>query len=84
MLDAARQLGVYVESVCGGRATCGRCQIEVQEGQFAKHGITSSNEHLSAFSDTEARYVKKRGALGEQRSPHQWTAGKGGPGRPIR
>ena len=32
VLDAARQLGVYVESVCGGRATCGRCQIEVQEG----------------------------------------------------
>ena len=23
VLDAARQLGVYVESVCGGRATCG-------------------------------------------------------------
>ncbi len=37
VLDAARSLGVYVESVCGGRATCGRCQVEVQEGNFAKH-----------------------------------------------
>ncbi|HEU4986349.1 MAG TPA: 2Fe-2S iron-sulfur cluster-binding protein, partial [Rhizobiaceae bacterium] len=41
ILDAARQLGVYVESVCGGRATCGRCQVEVQEGHFAKHKIVS-------------------------------------------
>jgi uncharacterized 2Fe-2S/4Fe-4S cluster protein (DUF4445 family) len=63
VLDAARALGVYIESVCGGRGICGRCQIEVQEGQFAKHGITSSNAHLSAFSDTEARYVAKRGEL---------------------
>ena len=39
VLDAARKLGVYVESVCGGRATCGRCQITVQEGNFAKHKI---------------------------------------------
>ena len=48
VLDAARQLGVYVESVCGGRATCGRCQVEVQEGNFAKHKIVSSNDHISA------------------------------------
>jgi uncharacterized 2Fe-2S/4Fe-4S cluster protein (DUF4445 family) len=67
VLDAARSLGVYIESVCGGRGICGRCQIEVAEGQFAKHAITSSNDHLSEFSDTEARYVAKRGELGEQR-----------------
>ncbi len=47
VLEAARQLGVYVESVCGGRATCGRCQVEVQEGNFAKHKIVSSNDHIS-------------------------------------
>ena len=60
VLDAARQLGVYVESVCGGRGICGRCQIEVQEGQFAKHGITSSNDHISEFSPKEIRYAEKR------------------------
>ena len=42
VLEAARQLGVYVESVCGGRATCGRCQVSVQEGNFAKHKIVST------------------------------------------
>ncbi|WP_377289526.1 ASKHA domain-containing protein [Rhizobium sp. SG2393] len=61
VLEAARQLGVYVESVCGGRATCGRCQIEVQEGQFAKHGITSSNDHISPRGPKEERYDKVRG-----------------------
>lgn len=60
VLEAARQLGVYVESVCGGRGICGRCQIEVQEGQFAKHGITSSNAHISEFSPKEVRYAEKR------------------------
>ncbi len=67
VLDAARSLGVYIESVCGGRGICGRCQIQVAEGQFAKHAITSSHDHLSAFSETEARYVAKRGELAEQR-----------------
>lgn len=61
VLDAARQLGVYVESVCGGRATCGRCQIEVQEGNFAKHKITSSNDHISPVGPKEERYDRVRG-----------------------
>ena len=61
VLDAARQLGVYVESVCGGRATCGRCQIEVQEGQFAKHKITSSLDHISPRGAKEERYDRVRG-----------------------
>lgn len=61
LLDAARQLGAYVESVCGGRATCGRCQIVVQEGRFAKHGVTSSLDHISPLGAKELRYDKVRG-----------------------
>ena len=61
VLDAARRLGVYVESVCGGRATCGRCQVEVQEGSFAKHGIVSSCDHISAKGPKEERYERVRG-----------------------
>lgn len=63
VLDAARSLGVYVESVCGGRATCGRCQIEVQTGNFAKHKIVSSNDHVSAKGPKEERYERVRGNL---------------------
>ena len=54
LLDAARALGVYVESVCGGRGLCGRCQVEVAAGVFAKHGITSAEAHLSPPGETEA------------------------------
>lgn len=60
LLDAARELGVYVESVCGGRGICGRCQIEVQSGNFAKHGITSSDDNISAPGPKEKRYAEKR------------------------
>ncbi len=67
VLDAARQLGVYVESVCGGRGICGRCQIEVQEGNFAKHGITSANDHLSPFGAKEKRYAEKRDLISGRR-----------------
>jgi uncharacterized 2Fe-2S/4Fe-4S cluster protein (DUF4445 family) len=61
ILEAARSLGVYVESVCGGRATCGRCQVEVQEGHFAKHKIVSSFDHISPKGPKEQRYERVRG-----------------------
>ena len=36
VLQAARELGVDIDSVCGGRARCGRCQVLPVEGHFAK------------------------------------------------
>ncbi len=61
VLEAARSLGVDVDSVCGGRGICGRCQVECPEGEFSKHGITSSAAALNEFTKTEARWerVKK-------------------------
>jgi uncharacterized 2Fe-2S/4Fe-4S cluster protein (DUF4445 family) len=53
--------------VCGGRAICGRCQINVGEGEFAKHGITSAVDHLSTFSKVEERYDKLRGLASGRR-----------------
>ena len=67
VLDAARSLGVYIESVCGGRGICGRCQVQVAEGVFAKHGITSSANNLAAFTDTEARYRRLRSLPDDRR-----------------
>ncbi len=61
VLEAARALGVDIDSVCGGRAICGRCQITLSEGDFAKHGIRSTGQSLSAFSKVEERYDQKRG-----------------------
>ena len=67
ILDAARELGVYVESVCGGRGICGRCQVAPEFGHFAKHGIESKAEAVSEWSPKEARYTDKRGDLPDGR-----------------
>ncbi|WP_298982413.1 ASKHA domain-containing protein [uncultured Roseibium sp.] len=60
LLDAARSLGVYVESVCGGRGICGRCQVAVSEGQFAKENVISSANHLEGATEAETRYATLR------------------------
>ena len=60
LLQAARTLGVDIDSVCGGRAICGRCQVLVMEGEFAKHGITSSNASLSPLGPAEQSYSNRR------------------------
>ena len=49
MLQAARELGLGIESICGGRLTCGKCKVRVEEGAYAKHGITSAADHLTAI-----------------------------------
>jgi uncharacterized 2Fe-2S/4Fe-4S cluster protein (DUF4445 family) len=59
LLQAARSLGVDIDSVCGGRGLCGRCQVLVAEGEFAKHGVLSSNASLSPFSEPEQRYARR-------------------------
>jgi len=61
LLEAARALGVDLDSVCGGRGICGRCQVLLTEGTFPKHGITSRPSHLSPPGELEARYRSKRG-----------------------
>ncbi|MEO1159080.1 MAG: drug:proton antiporter, partial [Pseudomonadota bacterium] len=66
LLDASRALGVDLDTVCGGRAVCGRCQIEPSFGEFAKLQIVSDPAHLSEFGPTEDRYKKIKG-LGDQR-----------------
>ena len=61
VLQAARGLGVDIDSVCGGRAMCGRCQVNIGEGDFAKHGIQSSQDSVTERSKVEDRYAEKRG-----------------------
>lgn len=67
LLDAARSLGVYVESVCGGRGICGRCQISVSEGTFAKENLTSSAENLEGATEAETRYATLRSLASDRR-----------------
>ena len=60
LLDAARSIGVDVDSVCGGRGLCGRCRIVCMDGDFAKHAIRSRPGNLSAVNEIEARYSERR------------------------
>ena len=67
VLDAARSLGVDLDSVCGGRGLCGRCQVVPAEGSFPKHGIESSDGHLSPRGADEAEYDRLRGLTAGRR-----------------
>ena len=61
VLSAARQLGVDLDSVCGGRGICSKCQITPSFGDFPKHGVTVAEDALSEWNAVEARYDEKRG-----------------------
>ena len=61
VLSAARQLGVDLDSVCGGRGICSRCQVTPGSGHFAKLGLTIGPGALSPWNAVEERYRQKRG-----------------------
>ncbi|MEQ8320957.1 MAG: ASKHA domain-containing protein [Rhodospirillales bacterium] len=67
ILDCARQLGVDIDSVCGGRGICGRCQVVVAEGDFSKHGIQSSGNNVSPRGEPENLYDARKGLAAERR-----------------
>ena len=61
ILQIARQLGVDLDSVCGGRGICSNCQITPSYGEFTKHGVTVASDALSEWNKVEERYNEKRG-----------------------
>jgi uncharacterized 2Fe-2S/4Fe-4S cluster protein (DUF4445 family) len=61
VLTAARQLGVDLDSVCGGRGICSKCQITPGYGEFSKHGVTVAEDALSEWNAVEDRYKRIRG-----------------------
>ncbi len=67
VLTAARQLGVDLDSVCGGRGICSRCQITPGYGEFAKHGVTVADTALSGWNTVEERYKSIRGLIDGRR-----------------
>jgi uncharacterized 2Fe-2S/4Fe-4S cluster protein (DUF4445 family) len=63
LLNAARLLGVEIESICGGRQTCAKCQVRIEEGAFARYGIESSAQHVTGEGEREASYRADNGLL---------------------
>lgn len=59
ILEAAQQLGVGIQNLCGGAHTCGRCRVKIMEGQFDKENITSRLSHLTPLSEREQEYLER-------------------------
>ena len=60
VLDVARAARVDLDSVCGGRGVCGRCQITPSFGDFSKWALRSDPHHLSDIGTTEQNYQGRR------------------------
>ena len=73
ILTAARKLGVDLDSVCGGRGICSKCQITPSYGEFSKHGVTAKDNALSDWNSVEQRYKDKRGLIDGRRLGCQAT-----------
>ena len=73
ILTAARQLGVDLDSVCGGRGICSKCQITPSYGEFSKHGVTVKDDALSEWNSVEQRNQDKRGLITGRRLGCQAT-----------
>ena len=67
LLQAARKIGVDIDSLCGGRGICGRCQVSQTIGDFPKYNIKSSFENLSPFGSKEEDYKQRRGLKPDRR-----------------
>ncbi|MBV9433678.1 MAG: DUF4445 domain-containing protein, partial [Hyphomicrobiales bacterium] len=60
VLEAARKLGVDLDSVCGGRGICGRCRVSIVEGVDQKRAIASTLDHVTQMGAVEERYQRVR------------------------
>lgn len=60
ILDAARDLGVDIESPCGGAGVCGKCKVRVEEGNFQKFGIVSRIDHVSPATGEEREILGEK------------------------
>ena len=67
VLDAARQAGADLDSTCGGRGICGRCQVVPAVGSFSKWRVESTPGSVSEWSSTEENYSGRRPITDGQR-----------------
>jgi len=57
VLDAARMIGVGIESLCGGEQVCGKCRVRIESGLFSKHGIESDPDNAGPWRDMEGAHI---------------------------
>lgn len=67
LLEAARELGVEIESICGGKQTCSKCKVQIQEGFFEKYGIKSEMGNLTQIIESERKKLKAQEIASDHR-----------------
>jgi len=59
LLEAARQAGIYLSSICGGDGYCGKCKVIIDQGQFQSRPTTlltpdETRENIVLACETKA------------------------------
>ena len=53
--DVGLRSGVDIQSICGGKGLCKRCQIKIDTGKHAKFKIDVTEDNYSKLSPTEKK-----------------------------
>ncbi len=59
ILEASQQLGADIESICGGKGTCGKCKVRIERGYFAKYGIRSKIVSVEMIGEKNEVFLSK-------------------------
>ncbi len=57
VIEAARILGVDIETLCGEKKVCGKCIVRIEDGHFDKYGIRSRPSHVSPWQEEEGKFI---------------------------
>lgn len=60
IMEAARQMGVDIEGLCGEKRVCGKCKIRIEEGYFEKYAVQSRKENVSEWQVEEEKFINKK------------------------
>lgn len=60
IIEASRQLGVDIESLCGEKKICGKCLIRIEEGFFEKYDIKSNKDNAGDWQEEEKLFVNAK------------------------
>jgi len=56
LLDAARDFGVDIENICGGKKTCGKCRVIIEDGADGLSSLTEEEKKELSVDDINAGY----------------------------
>ena len=57
IIEASRRIGVDIEALCGESQVCGKCKVRIESGRYDKFGIDSGPGHVSAWQESESKYI---------------------------